>query len=42
MAPIDLSEKKRVGLYRRLPEIYKIKDEDLPTRFRAGDDSLPA
>ena len=42
MNPAQLSEKKRVELYRRLPEIYKIKDEDLPNLFRQGGESLPA
>lgn len=34
--------KKRVELYRRLPEIYRIKDEDLPKLFLENGDAIPA
>ena len=32
----------RVELYRRLPEIYKIKDQDLPNIYRQSAEPLPA
>ena len=33
---------KRVDLYSRLPEIYKIKDQDLPNLHRQSGESVPA
>jgi hypothetical protein len=33
---------KRVELYSRLPEIYKIKDQDLPNLYRQSGESVPA
>jgi hypothetical protein len=33
---------KRVELYSRLPEIYKIKDQDLPNLYRQSGESAPA
>jgi hypothetical protein len=37
-----MTAKKRVELYRRLPEIYRIKDEDLPKNFLYGESSAEA
>jgi hypothetical protein len=33
---------KRVELYSRLPEIYKIKDQDLPNLYRQSGETVPA
>jgi hypothetical protein len=33
---------KRVELYRRLPEIYKIKDQELPNLYRQSAEPIPA
>lgn len=33
---------KRVELYSRLPEIYKIKDQELPNLYRQSSESIPA
>lgn len=35
-------EQKRVALYERLPEIYRIKDEDLPEQYLQNDGASPA
>lgn len=37
-----MSTDKRVSLYRRLPEIYRIKDEDLPKLYLENGQPLPA
>lgn len=37
-----MAKNKRVELYRRLPEIYRIKDEDLPKLYFDGDGPVPA
>lgn len=37
-----MTEKKRVELYQRLPEIYRIKDEDLPKNYLYGDQPAEA
>ena len=37
-----MANNKRVELYRRLPEIYRIKDEDLPKLYFHGDGPVPA
>ena len=42
MTPPRPPYKKRVEIYDRLPEIYKLKDEELPKLFRSGGDAIPA
>lgn len=37
-----MTAKKRVELYSRLPEIYRIKDEDLPKNFLNGEEPAEA
>lgn len=37
-----MTTKKRVEIYRRLPEIYRIKDEDLPKLFVENGEPAPA
>lgn len=37
-----MTKNKRVELYRRLPEIYRIKDEDLPKLYLQNGQSVPA
>lgn len=37
-----MTKNKRVELYKRLPEIYRIKDEDLPKTYFYGTDPVPA
>ena len=37
-----MATKKRVALYRRLPEIYRIKDGDLSKLYLAGGQPMPA
>lgn len=37
-----MAKNKRVELYRRLPEIYRIKDQDLPKLYVHGDGPVPA
>lgn len=37
-----MTAKKRVELYRRLPEIYRIKDEDLPKLYLDNGQPMPA
>jgi hypothetical protein len=42
MTTLNRPKTKRVELYPRLPEIYKIKDQDLPNLYRQSTESLPA
>ena len=42
MATLYHKKTKRVELYRRLPEIYRIKDLDLPNLYRQTTDPVPA
>jgi hypothetical protein len=37
-----MTAKKRVELYRRLPEIYRIKDEELPKLYLDNSEPMPA
>lgn len=39
---VEVGTTKRVALYRRLPEIYRIKDEDLSKLYLVGGQPMPA
>jgi len=42
MTTLNRPKPKRVEVYGRLPEIYKIKDQDLPNLYRQSTESVPA
>ncbi len=42
MTTLNRPKQKRVEVYSRLPEIYRIKDQDLPNLYRQSTESVPA